>query len=379
MIRVLQKTATLGPGGIQKFLMNVQSNIDRSEVQYDYFLNTLEPDFFTETALSLGSKIFGRNRNVGNPFAKLWKRYRLFYKIIKSEGYSIVHIDETLEMTAISVLVAKIAGAKVIIAHSHNDHASDKIIWYKKIIINPIARFINSRVATDYFSCSENAAKWLFTKKLNDSNKVKIVNNGIQSELYEYDPKVREEYREKLGLTGNFVVGHVGRFYYQKNHKFILEAFSKIVKNEPNSKLILIGDGELRVEMEAYAQKLGIYQNVTFYGLSDEVHKLMQTFDAFIFPSVFEGLGIVAVEAQAASIQTFCAEESIPKEVNITPYCHYIPLSAGTDYWANTILEKSRTYKKESMCQVVKKANYDIVSVARMLEEFYLSREQNNV
>ncbi|MDR7813047.1 glycosyltransferase [Lacrimispora sp.] len=374
MVRVLQKTATLGPGGIQKFLINVQSNIDNNSVQFDYFLNTLEQGFFTETALSLGSKIYGNEHNDGNPLAKLWKRYTLFYKTIKKEGYSIIHIDETLEMTAISVLVSRIAGANVIIAHSHNDHASDKIKWYNKFIINPIARVINSTLATDHFACSEIAAKWLFTPRLLSENKVQIVNNGIESKIYEYNSKIEKKYREKLGLVNSFVVGHVGRFYYQKNHKFIIEVFARILECEPSAKLILIGEGELKEEMIRYAKKLNIINNVIFYGVSDEVNKLIQVFDAFIFPSIFEGLGIVAVEAQAASVQTFCAEESIAKEVDITPYCHYIPLSKGAEYWGDIILNLAKSYKKISTRHFIEQANFDIRSVAKKLKEFYMSK-----
>lgn len=185
MIRVLQKTATLGSGGIQKILVELQKNMDRNVVQYDYFLNLTEPDFYTDEVLSLGGKIYGRKHNVGNPVTKIIKRNVLFYKTIKENGYQIVHIDETLEMTAISVLVARLAGVKVIIAHSHNDHASEKIKWYLKYIIDPIARWVNSTFATDYFACSQIAAKWLFTERLNEKGIIKIINNGINAALYE--------------------------------------------------------------------------------------------------------------------------------------------------------------------------------------------------
>lgn len=374
MIRVLQKTATLGSGGIQKILVELQKNMDRNVVQYDYFLNLTEPDFYTDEVLSLGGKIYGRKHNVGNPVTKIIKRNVLFYKTIKENGYQIVHIDETLEMTAISVLVARLAGVKVIIAHSHNDHASEKIKWCLKYIIDPIARWVNSTFATDYFACSQIAAKWLFTERLNEKGIIKIINNGINAALYEFDPNTRKEVREKLGIENNFVIGHVGRFYKQKNHKFILDTFSDIVKQKPEARLLLIGEGELKDSIKAYAEELGISDSVIFYGLSNEVNKLLQAFDAFVFPSIFEGLGIVAVEAQAASVQTFCAEETIAKEVNITPYCHYIPLSKGHEYWAKSIIEIACSYERKSTTKIIQDANFDIVTVAKDLETFYVQK-----
>lgn len=375
MIRVLQKTATLGPGGIQKFLINVQSNMDSSEVVFDYFLNTLEPNFFTETAKNLGSNIYGRNRNIGNPITKFWRRYRLFYSVLKKEKYSIVHIDETLEMTAFSVLVARFAGTRTIIAHSHNDHASEKTLWVRKHLLNPVYRMIISRLATDYFACSQIAAKWMFTPEIVESGKVKIINNGIQSELYVYNPTIEKAYREKLGLGDSYVLGHVGRFFYQKNHKFILDTFKEISKLKEDSILVLVGDGELKQEMESYAKHLGVYHKVLFYGVTSEVNKILQTFNAFIFPSRYEGLGIVAIEAQAASVQTFCAEETIAKEVSVTEFCHYIPLKLGPAEWAKRIIQCSEMYEKRNTSKDIRNANFDIATVSKMLEKFYCSKE----
>lgn len=374
MIRVLQKTATLGAGGIQKILVDLQKNMDREVVQYDFFLNLTVPDFYTQEVLNLGGKIYGRKYNVGNPISKIFNRYILFYKIIKNNHYKIVHINETLEMTAISVLIARFAGAKVIIAHSHNDHASEKIKWYLKYIIDPIARYINSTFATDFFACSQIAAKWLFTNKLNKEEKIKIINNGIEANSYKFNPETREKVKKELKIKNNFVVGHVGRFYKQKNHRFILETFFYIVKEKPTARLLLVGEGELKESMKLYAEKLGIADKVIFYGRSNQVNKLLQAFDAFIFPSIFEGLGIVAVEAQAASVQTFCAEETIAKEVNITPYCHYLPLKSGQQFWAKHIIEMAYIYEKKSTVKMIQEAGYDIVTVAKKLEKFYVQK-----
>lgn len=377
MVRILQKTATLGPGGIQKFLINVQSNMNIDKVQYDYFLNTLEPDFYTDQALNLESKIYGRQHNTGNPIKKLWTRYSLFYKIIKKNKYSIVHIDETLEMTALSVMVSKLAGVKVIIAHSHNDHSTDKLSFFEKKLLHPLCRIIISTLATDYFACSKMAGKWMFSKKINNSNKIVIINNGIESEKYKYNENIRNELRKQMNLEDYFVIGHVGRFFYQKNHKFILDVFSELLKEEPRSKLILIGEGELKYEMECYAQKIGIYNDIIFYGLCDKVNEILQIFDAFVFPSVYEGLGIVAIESQAASLKTFCAE-TIPKEVDITPYCHYISLSAGAKIWAKEILKNSKSYTRENTIPLIQKAKFDISSVAKMLEDFYIFKSKGS-
>lgn len=374
MLRVLQKTATLGPGGIQRFLINIQSNMDANKVRYDYYLNTLEPNFFTEKALDLGSRIYGPKENKGNIIKRFFSRYCLFYKTIKKNKYNIVHIDETLLMTAVSVVVSKLAGAKVIIAHSHNDHSAEKKPWFMEKIINPLARNIISAFSTDYFACSKMAAKWFFTEKVINSGKVKIINNGIESELYTYNPESERKVREELNIGNAFVLGHIGRFFKQKNHRFILEVFKELKKLEENSVLLLIGEGELKQDIMQYAVELGIYDSVIFYGLSNHVNKLLHAFNAFVFPSEFEGLGIVAVEAQAASVQTFCAKETIPAEVNITEYCNYISLKKSAREWADEILKKSKTYTKKNTIQKIKDANFDVQTVAKYLENFYLKR-----
>lgn len=371
MIKVLHKTATLGAGGIQKFLIGVHENIDLSIVQFDYFLNTTEKQFYTERVKELGGKIYGPKKNTGNYFLRFFKRYYKMYNIIKTQNYNIIHISENISMTACSTIVAKLAGADNIIVHSHNDHSNDKENLFKRFH-SKICSYIISRYGTHFLSCSDQASKWMFTNNIYANNKPLVVKNGIDAREYIYNVEMREKYRKKLNIEDKFVIGHIGRFNIQKNHQFIIEVFNEIHKKNEDSILLLVGQGELEEKIRNQIKEYNLENCVIMYGVTDKVNKLIQAMDVFIFPSIFEGLGIVAIEAQAAAIQTICSE-SVPEEVNVTQYCQYISLSESAKLWAQEIEKYRYGYDKSNTYELIRKSGFDIYDVSKQLEKYYMN------
>ncbi|MEK2470423.1 glycosyltransferase [Tetragenococcus halophilus] len=210
----------------------------------------------------------------------------------------------------------------------------------------------------------------MFGKKLVYKNKVTIINNGIDIERFSYNEGTRHSLRKELGLEGKFVLGHVGRFSDEKNHKFLIETFFRITQIYPRSILLLIGEGSLKPNIENKITELKLTENVIFLGLRDDVNQVMQAMDSFVLPSLFEGLGIVAIEAQAAGLPCYVSK-GVPKEVDITDLITYISLNKSPEHWAQEIVKKKDSSSRSLYSKTIKSKNYDIVDTVKKLENFY--------
>lgn len=182
--------------------------------------------------------------------------------------------------------------------------------------------------------------------------------------------------RAELGVNDKYVIGHVGRFVYSKNHMFLLESFSAVVKNNRDAMLVLVGGGKLKPEIESKISELGIKDNVILYGETTEVNRIYNAFDMFLFPSHYEGLGIVLVEAQANGLPVI-ASDTIPKEVNLTDNFEFLPLSLGSEKWANRISERMNETRNLKNAQKIYAAGYDIKDVSKFLQDTYIKLYNN--
>ena len=369
-LRVLQVCA-LNPGGIETFVMNVYREVRKRDIVC-YFINYFDKDieqFHEKEVIGYGSRIYKTgSMNYKNPISKQIHKSISLYKFLKNNKYDIVHIHASDSVSLEDAFICKLAGIKKIIVHSHNTSINNQEKFYKlkKTLHNTIKSFWGV-VATDYFACSELAAEWMFSKKLNDSNKIKIINNGINVEDYKYNSEVRTEVRKELGVEENFVVGHIGRFSYQKNHDFLIDIFAEIVKKKSNAILLLIGKGELEDEIKEKVKRLNLEDNVIFYGLSNECKRLMQAMDVFLLPSHFEGLPLVGIEAQAAGLKVGVSD-TVSKQMKITENVKYIGLDKSPEYWANEI---DYNYLRKDMTKEIADAGYDITKVSGDLVQKY--------
>ncbi|WML25167.1 glycosyltransferase family 1 protein [Neobacillus sp. OS1-33] len=365
-IRVLHVVVNMNRGGAETLIMNLYRNIDRSKVQFDFL--TCKVGVFDQEIKELGGTIhrIPYINEVGH-FSYI-KALNNFFS--KHNDYTIVH-SHLNRMSGLVVKAAKKMGIQYCISHSHNTGGEGGILakgykWYSGLYIPS-----NS----DYtFACSESAAKWLFGSKANDA---KLLNNGIEPEMFTYSPDIRMTKRKELGISDQLVIGHVGRFTKQKNHKFLIEIFAGFVKRRPNSILLLCGDGVLRKDIEKRVNELNLKEKVKFLGVRSDINQLLQAFDLFLFPSLHEGLPVTLIEAQAAGIPCFISAE-ITNEVDLDlGLMKFINIS-GIDLWV-TELEKFNVEKVERHTSKFKKLRdrgYDIKNTAEWLQDFYISNSR---
>jgi glycosyltransferase involved in cell wall biosynthesis len=363
-VRILHVVVNMNRGGAETLIMNLYRNIDRSKVQFDFL--TCKEGVFDKEIEELGGTVYRIPyvNEVGH-FGYI-KSLKNFFSI--HHNYQIVHTHLN-KMSGLVTRAAKNNGIKYCITHSHNTGGEGSFLakaykWYASLYIQR---------NTDYqFACSQAASEWLFGNK---SKEVKLLNNGIEPEVFTYSPEVRKKKREELGINDQLVIGHVGRFTKQKNHQFLIEIFAQFVKRRPNSILLLCGDGVLRKDIETKVKELEIQDKVMFLGVRSDVHQLLQVFDIFLFPSLHEGLPVTLIEAQAAGIPCVISDE-ITAEVDLgLDLIKFLKLN-NIDTWVRE-LEAIKAEKREQSNfhhKQLRDRGYDIKTTASWLQDFYLTK-----
>lgn len=349
---------SLNIGGSQTMIMNLYRNIDREQIQFDFILDHPEQLFFAEEVKSLGGKIYFMPEFTGTNLLGVRKAWHRFFR--EHPEYKILH-SHVRSYASVYLPIARRYGVKTII-HSHSTSNGRGI----KSLVKRIMQYPLRHQADYCFSCSQEAGEWLFGKKIASNDRHFIVRNAIDAEKFRYNEDVRREYRAKLGVNDQTVYVHVGRFHPAKNHDFLLRVFSKIHARNSNTVLLLLGDGELQTSIEKQIQELGLQNAVHLPGGSSEVHKWLQAADCFLFPSLWEGLGIVAVEAQAAGLPCICSDQ-VPPLVKVMDSCRFIPLDE--EKWVAAAMSAAPD-RQDSYDQIVV-AGYDVHATSQWLYEFY--------
>lgn len=356
-IRVLQVVTYMGRGGLETMLMNYYRNIDRDKVQFDFLTHRDERWDYDDEIESLGGKIYHLPKL--NPFSKDYlNALDKFFK--EHKEYQIVHCHQDC-LSGVVLKVAKKNGVRFTIAHSHNAN-QDKNLKY---LIKVFEKRKIPKYADKLFACGDEAGRWMF-----NTDDFEVLNNAIDTNLYTYNKEKADKVKKAFGIENKFVVGHVGRFNPQKNHEFLIDVFNEIQKVKEDSVLMLVGDGDLRHEIEQKVRDLGLSDKVIFTGIRSDVNDLMQGMDVFLFPSLYEGLGIALIEAQASGLKCIISD-TIPKDGVLTDDVTCISLTQSPTVWADEIL-KNQDYKRANNKEIIKKANYDIKNNAKTLEQFYI-------
>ncbi|RGY78898.1 glycosyltransferase family 1 protein [Dorea sp. AM58-8] len=366
MLRVLQVIGKMDRAGAETMLMNIYRHVDRSKVQFDFMVFTDEEGDYDQEIKSLGGKIYHMPAFKGYNYFNLKKRFKLFFS---KHSYEIVH-GHIGSLAPAYLKVAKEEGAYTV-AHSH---ATNSTRLLERIIFEIFAHKVRY-IGNYFFACSKQAGVDRFGKEVVSSNRFQVINNAIDCEKYRYDKEKHEQLKKQFGFEERTILGHVGRFSPEKNHRFIIEVLKKMCDVDDKILLVLVGRGpeEEMVKQLVYQNNLEKY--VKFLGVRDDVPDLMNMFDAFIFPSTYEGLGIVGIEAQAAGLPCFFSD-AIPEEAIITPDVTCIPLSKSSDEWARIIEGKIQKYQRKDNYSYIMDANYDIKQVAKNIEEFYLEKRK---
>lgn len=355
MIRVLHITGNLSFAGLEAVVMNYYRHMDTSKVQFDFVVGAVNKQLYDEEILERGGVIYripGRNRNTAGYIRKL-------RKIIEQNQYQIVHIHRNSASMAIDALAVKLAKVPVIIGHSHNTSC---VVKWQHYLMKP---FVNRLV--DYrFGCSEEAGRWIFGNR----NDIQIIHNAIDSKKYCFNEKIRNKYREDFGISNQFVVGFVGRLHEQKNCKRLLEIFKAVLSIQPNAVLVMAGDGPQKGELIEYAKILHIADKVIFMGRREDISNVLMMYDVLIMPSLYEGLPVVEVEAQASGLR--CIVSDCVPLIDLTKRVQQVSLGQSDEIWADTILKEDRFNRKMAV-QMVEEGQYDLAVEAKKLQEFYES------
>ena len=327
-IRVLQIIGDVVGGGVEQVILNYYRHINRNDIQFDFVVHKGALQFYVDNVEVLGGKVYQITSYKQNPFKTISEMYS-----IMNGRYKIVHSN----MNALSVFplfAAYLAGVPVRILHNHStDTKAEPLRTLVKHLLRPFARLF----ANQYWACSRLAGEWMYGKKAVEEGKVTIINNAIDLKKFAFNEEKRRKLRDELGLQDCFVVGHVGRFMKQKNHDFLIDIFAEVSKKQDKARLLLVGDGPLKSEIEDKVKALGLEEKVIFTGVRRDVADLYNAMDVFVFPSLYEGLGMVAVEAQANGLPVVASTE-VPVEAKISENIKFEALSSDKDLWVKDIM-----------------------------------------
>ena len=336
VIRVAQVIGMAIDGGVEACIMNYYRHIDRTRVQFDFFVESTSKIIDKDEIEAMGGRVV-IIPHYSHPFTYL----RVLERLFREGHYDIVHSNMNT-LSVFPLLAAKRAGIPVRILHNHSTWGRHEPLRnLMKFFLRPTAKWF----ATEYAACSLRAAEWMYGKRKVKRGKVTVINNAIDLDRFAFRPETRARIREENGWGEDFIVGHIGRFMKQKNHEFLVNIFAEVVKQEPRARLVLVGDGELRPKVVRQVEKLGLAERVSFVGTVANPEDYYQAFDAFAVPSRYEGLGLVCIEAQVTGLSCLFSDK-ITNEVLVTSNAKMLSLNSPYD-WANEILahrwDKHRT------------------------------------
>lgn len=365
MIRVLHVVTCMNRGGIENALMNYYRHIDRSQLQFDFVVERPEKGDFEDEILALGGRVHRvPQRRLTNPMPYVHGLYRLL-KV--HPEYRIVHVHQN-SYSIFPILVAYSLGLPVRIAHAHT--SSDKG-GLESLLQRSLRPWLYD-VATHAFACGEGAAEYLYGPDALSREKVRIIRNCIEAPKFAYDAEVRRSYRERLGLSEDcLVLGCIGRLDAVKNHQLAIRILAELRGKGLQTKLLLVGDGSLRCELEAQVAELQLESEVVFCGKVGDVYNYQQAIDIYMMPSLYEGLPLSLVEAQVSGLPCLVTGYC-PREADITGLCQFLELRV--EPWVeaiialHTAMPQRRSYLSEAIA-----LGYDAETSANVLSEFYYS------
>ena len=364
-IHVLVLDTVMDRGGAEAMIMNYMRNINRDMIRFDFLTNREYRGAYEDEIERLGGKVWHMCPMYPGKFRQYKREVRQFLK--EHPEYRIIH-SNLEERSYFALKEAKKLGVPVRISHSHNRPLGFDL----KLLMRYYFRFMLKYYNTHMFSCGVEAGDWLYGKKNRD--KVTIMNNAIDAKEYVYDREKSQAVKEVLGVSGKLVIGHVGRFFPQKNHRFLIEIFKEIHDRNADAVLLLVGGGELddslKNEIKQKVEDLGLTDCVQFLGVREDVNELMQAFDLFLLPSLFEGLPVTMVEAQAAGLPCVISDK-VPIQCDITGNVQVVALEEQPKIWAEKILQFAEGFERKDTRERIEQAGFDIGQNAKWLETFY--------
>lgn len=369
-IRILHVIGTLHIGGAEAVAMNYFRFIDRKKFTCDYLVYGDEVGEYEEEVYKLGGNVI----RIPMPNKGYKEFYKNCVKVFEEGKYDIIHAH-TLLNNGIVVKAAKKANIKVRISHSHNTKNRPKETFIS-LAYAKFMKILIKKYSTNFLACAKDSGIFLFGKKHFDKYGI-VINNGINTSNFIFKEDLRNQIRKELDIENKIVIGNIGRFVEQKNQVRLLEIFREILNKEEKSVLLIVGDGELRDVLKKKAIDLGINHAVRFLGTRSDVSNILQGMDVFLFPSIFEGLGIALIEAQASGLMCY-ASDVIPREAKVSNLIEFISLDKDNFHWSERVLSKLNSYKRKNMESIICDSGYDIKHEVKRLEKVYLQAIENN-
>ena len=356
--RILIENTTMDRGGAETFIMNLYRSLDRSRFQFDFVLHCNYKSDYEEEILSLGGKVYKLPSYKFFNEASFRKTYSAFFK--SHPEYRIIH-GHNINSASVYLDIANICGLSTI-AHCHcSSNGKGPAAW-----IRDFKRRNLSKIAKYRFACSNEAGIWAYGKDAS----FKVIKNGIITQNFAWDETKRLNTRKALGIGADTIVlGNVGRLQKEKNQAFAIRVFSKLHSENPDSKLVIVGTGPLDAELKALTHSLGLDEFVIFTGLRTDVGNLLCAMDAFLFPSIFEGLPLTLIEAQCSGLPCIVSD-IITDELDVTGLIRKVSLSSSVEKWTDIITESLKT-PREGKTEIIKTSGFDISQTANEMENFY--------
>ncbi|MDB6254893.1 glycosyltransferase family 1 protein [Lactobacillus amylovorus] len=371
--KILVFGMTSNPGGVESFLMNYYRKLDRNKFHLDFLCNTHGKIAYEDEIKSLGGKIFKVSARSKHPIKYSIEINSFFKKNAKNYDCIWVNLNSLANIDYLKL--AKKYGIHCRIIHSHNSANMDNKLrgllhnWNKRKI---------GKYATNYWAASKEAGLWFYSSL--KSSKVEIIKNAIDVDNFAFNREDRNNIRQNNSLTGFIVLGNIGRLHFQKNQSFAIDILDNLVKKNPNYKLVLVGQGEDREKLIQKTKVLHLESNVLFTGAQTNINSWLSAFDIFIFPSIFEGLGIAGLEAEANGLPVFASKSVIPSELKINSNFQFVSLKKNAKYWADLIAEQSinNRLSQEKILNNFINSGFDINNAVIFLEKKLESAIENN-
>ncbi|MGM9580575.1 MAG: glycosyltransferase family 1 protein [Anaerovibrio sp.] len=362
-VRVLQIIGISCDGGVEAVILNYYRHMDRSKVQFYFVVHKNPSKNFVKEVKKGGGRIYEVTPYMKNVFAFTYEIYR----IVRDGRYEIVHSNMN-SLSVFPLFAAWLAGAKIRILHNHTtDTKAEGLRTLIKRVLRPLAKLF----ANQYWACSELAAKWMYGERDVSDGKITIIPNAIDLKKFAFNQEKRDRLRSQLGIKDELVIGHVGRFMKQKNHDFLIDVFESVVKEKPDAKLLLIGEGPLEHEIKVKVTRLSLEHNVLFLGVRSDVADLYNVMDIFVLPSFYEGLPVVGVEAQANGLKCLFSVQ-VTKESKLLQETEFLAIENGTAIWKKAICHANISRKCAVGEDMPKLMNFDISRTSSYLQKKYI-------
>lgn len=370
-IRILHIVGRMDRGGIETMIMNIYRNIDRTKVQFDFLAHYGREAAYNDEIRSLGGRIYEMPALKTDEKVYYWRLFqyiRALHKFFREHReFRVIHGHMT-NTASIYMPIAKKYGVTCRIAHSHSSKSKAGLLGkVTDLLQRPIRKY-----ATDWFACSAAAAKWFYPESALAEGRVKLIANAVDAAKFRFDPALRRQVRQELELGDQLVIGCVARFRPEKNQAFLVQVLSQLLSTGTNAALLFAGDGPCEEETRQLAQKLGVEDNVRFLGMRGDVPRLMQAMDVFVLPSLWEGLPVVGIEAQASGLPCVVSD-GVTREMDALGMMTFLSLEEPLSHWADAIRQAVQLPRKDTFEQI-RTAGYDIGATVPWLQQFYLER-----